>query len=142
MRRVAWRIDLWRSVALPSHDGHVDGEVMQSIMAWYKSQGFTTLKYKPVPHHYADYPCEEDLYWLFRHDAQLTVRLIASVVDLAQPYAFSTLRRRKVNKANRLGTLQEAEGINFLTAYWQVLEKYFTLATMHALCTRCKRCNY
>lgn len=107
----------------PHMTATLTGEVMQSIMAWYKAQGFTTLKYKPVPHHYADYPCEEDLYWLFRHDAQLTVRLIASVVDLAQPYALSTLRRRKVNKANRLGTLQEGEGIGFLPAYWQVLEE-------------------
>ena len=45
----------------PHMTATLTGEVMQSIMAWYKAQGFTTLKYKPVPHHYADYPCEEDL---------------------------------------------------------------------------------
>lgn len=99
------------------------GEVLQSIMEWYKTQGFTTLMYKPVPHHYADYPCEEDLYWLFRHNAQLTARLIASVVDLSQPYALSTLRRRKVNKANRLGTLQMVEDLALLPSYWQVLAR-------------------
>lgn len=107
----------------PHMTATLTGEVLQSIMAWYKAQGFTSLKYKPVPHHYTDYPCEEDLYWLFRHDAQLTARLIASVVDLAQPYALSTLRRRKVNKARRLDTLQLGEGLAFLPAYWQVLEE-------------------
>mgnify|MGYP006978304573 FL=1 len=43
----------------PHMTATLTGEVMQSIMTWYKAQGFTTLKYKPVPHHYADYPCEE-----------------------------------------------------------------------------------
>lgn len=105
----------------PHMTATLTGEVLQSIMEWYKAQGFTTLKYKPVPHHYVDYPCEEDLYWLFRHDAQLTARLIASVVDLTQPYGLSTLRRRKVNKANRLGTLQMVEDVALLPAYWQVL---------------------
>lgn len=97
------------------------GQVLQSIIDWYKEQEFTSLIYKPVPHHYADYPCEEDLYWLFRHNAQLQARLIASVVDLAQPYAFSTLRRRKAKKAERAG-LKMVEDAAYLPAYWQVLE--------------------
>lgn len=94
------------------------GAILDACMARYAKAGFKRMAYNPVPYIYRAYPSEEDLYWLFRHGAQLQARAISSVIDLERPYAFSTLRKRKVKKAEHL-TL-ETRGEN-LAEYWALL---------------------
>lgn len=79
------------------------------------------LIYKPAPHIYHRYPCEDDLYALVRNNAQLTLRKAATVVQQEARLNFSTLRRRKM----RLG--QSKHFIIHTNAnweeFWQMLEE-------------------
>lgn len=111
------------------------GECLQACVAYYKSQGFKNLLYKPLPHIYHKYPAEEDLYWLFRFGAILKARAVSAVIDLRNAYTFSTLRQRKVKKACKSDMLRLHEGIDYLPQYWRilqnVLEKRHQTAPVH-----------
>lgn len=61
------------------------------------------LIYKRVPAIYYSYPADEDLYALFRNDAVLCRRDIASTIDLADPISFSSVRARYAKKARKSG---------------------------------------
>lgn len=75
--------------------------------------------YRPVPHIYATYPAEEDLYALFRCGARLTQRRVSSVVWQQAPLPFSTLRKRKVKlAASKDYAICED---NDYSSFWQVL---------------------
>lgn len=96
-------------------------EMMREAAQRYADAGAEILRYKPIPHIYHSYPAEEDLYWLFRAEARLVARSVSTAIDLRQPLGFSTLRRRKVRKA-------QAEGLETAPAddlrwedFWDIL---------------------
>ena len=60
-------------------------EVMDATCQWMAANGLKRLVYKPVPHIYHRYPCEEDLYALFRHQAALVETNISTTIDLTCP---------------------------------------------------------
>lgn len=110
-----------------AHETHaVDvGEMMRLAIDHYRAQGFLTLHIKPVPSIYHRYPSDDELYWLFRNGAMLETRGLSSAVDLRFPLPFSTLRRRKVNKAKR-DALVVKRGIpasdrTSWATYWDIL---------------------
>lgn len=113
---------------MPETKAQETDELLSTCIAFYQRAGYKALLYKPLPHIYHNYPAEEDLYWLFRRGAVLESRSISSVIDLRNPYPFSTLRRRKVNKARREG-LQVWRGMDCLPAYWRLLDN--VLFTRH-----------
>lgn len=101
-------------------------------------EGGTAVKkivYRPVPHTYATYPAEEDLYMLFRCNAVLAARRISSVVWQGEPLPFSTLRRRKVRAAQKAGFSIVAD--NDFAAFWAVLgenlQKVYGAQPVHTL---------
>ncbi len=98
--------------------------MLDAAAAHFARAGFTSLLYKCVPHIYHDTPAEEDLYWFFRHGAQLSVRNVSTVVTLAAEPHYSTLRRRKMHRAERLTPpLRMVTGAEWLPAYWAALEE-------------------
>ena len=111
--------------------------ILSQIIAFYKESGFTELLYKTVPHIYHTYPSEEDLYALFLHQAQLSSRAVSSVIDLRYPCPFSTLRKRKVKKANRSYRYVEVSTLQGIAPFWRILkdvlkERHHT-APVHSL---------
>lgn len=78
-----------------------------------------TIIYKPTPHIYHKYPCEEDLYALFRNGARLTECKISSVIRLSDP--LPAKGRRKLTNAMR-ERLRIVEDSNF-AAFWPVLQE-------------------
>ena len=96
-------------------------ELFEAIILFLRERlGADTWIYRPVPYIYADYPSQEDLYALFRWGGQLVARKISSVIPTVENYGFSTLRRRKVRKAERAGfvVVQDED----YAAFWKVLE--------------------
>ncbi len=79
------------------------------------------IKYSPVPHIYATYPAEEELYMLFRSEASLVARRISSVVWRGDALPLSTLRRRKVKAALGAG-FSVVAGCDY-AAFWAVLQE-------------------
>lgn len=93
----------------------------------------TSIVYKPTPHIYHSYPCEEDLYALFRYSASLTERKVSSAIPLRKPLPISG--RRKLTNAVK-SRLRIVEDEN-LAAFWEMLsarlkEKY-DVTPVHSL---------
>lgn len=92
-----------------------------------------TLIYRPVPHIYHRYPCEEDLYALFRNNAVLTERKISSTIKLGEPLPFKGRRKLTTATKKRLHIVED----NDFAAFWEVLnsrlkDKY-GVAPVHSL---------
>lgn len=96
-------------------------EMLVDLAKTYLNMGAKTLRYKPIPYIYHQYPTEEDLYWLFRSEAQLTARAVSSCIDLKNPLPFSTLRKRKVKKAKELHPTIQENGLENWKMYWRIL---------------------
>jgi hypothetical protein len=76
-------------------------DLFDVLREWLRSQGVSTLLYKPVPHIYHRTPAEEDLYALFRSGARLVRRDLSSALDMTcrpsiQHGRQSQLRRGKM----------------------------------------------
>lgn len=74
-------------------------QLFDVLRSYYRSLGFRSLTYKTIPHIYHRAPAEEDLYALFRNEAQLYRRDVGSVIALEQPIKYSKTRKWQVAKA-------------------------------------------
>ncbi len=90
-----------------------------AVLAYCREQGFAGLIYKPVPHIYHRQLADDDLYALFRNDAALTVRNLATVIDLRHPVASSRLGKRALKRQRRFSiTVEEVDDINL---FWHII---------------------
>ena len=102
---------------------HFDTTVMMDLMdattRWMREHGFKRLVYKAVPHIYHRYPCEEDLYALFRHGATVSETNISTTIDLSCPLPLDRGNKSSANAARKagiqVGPSEDWEG------YWQLL---------------------
>lgn len=84
-----------------------------------KETTVNTLLYRPVPHIYHSYPCEEDLYALFRNNALLIERKISTTIRLDNPLPFKGRRKMTETAKKRLRIVEDD---NFAT-FWEILSK-------------------
>ncbi len=94
-------------VPLKHFDATVMIEVMDAAVEWMQINGIKHLVYKPVPHIYHHYPCEEDLYALFRHHATLVETNISTTIDLACPLPLDRGNKSGANAARKAGIAVE-----------------------------------
>ncbi len=80
-------------------------DIFNQLIEHCKNNGITQVIYKPVPHVYHSYPAEEDLYALYRNNAHLVSRNVASAIYVAKERGMKTLRRRTIKKAQKEGLL-------------------------------------
>ena len=106
-------------VPLKHFDATVMVEVMDAACQWMSDNGIKRLVYKPVPHIYHRYPCEEDLYALFRHQAILIETNISTTIDLSCPLPLDRGNKSGANAARKagiqVGPSEDWEG------YWRLL---------------------
>lgn len=101
------------------HDVTLTLEVMDEACKWMHTHGIKRLVYKAVPHIYHRYPCEEDLYALFRHHAVLTECNISTAIDLTCPLPLDRGNKSGANAARKAGiTVQRSDRWE---EYWQLL---------------------
>ncbi len=94
-------------------------EVMDATIAWMKDNSLKRLVYKAVPHIYHRYPCEEDLYALFRHHASLIETNISTTIDLSCPLPLDRGNKSGANAARKAGiTVGPSEDWQ---QYWHLL---------------------
>lgn len=116
-------------------------EMLDEAVKFYRTKNYKTLTIKPVPSIYHVQRSEEELYWLFRKGATITARGLSSAIDLTNPLPFSTLRKRKLNKAKAAClTIKENIPLTEYDAwakYWeilaQVLEEQHSKSPVHTL---------
>ena len=77
--------------------------LFEGLLEKLRADGVDTLIYKAVPHIFHDLPAEEDLYALYRSDAELVRRDASEVIDLRQQLPFSKGRKWCINKAKKHG---------------------------------------
>ncbi len=106
-------------VPLKHFDATVMMEVMAAACAYLRDHAFKKLIYKPTPHIYHRYPCEEDLYALFRHDARLLETNLSTTIDLDRPLPFDRGNKSGLNVARKAGVIV-GESHDW-AGYWQVL---------------------
>ncbi len=94
--------------------------VLKAVVDYYQQYGFVALYYKSIPNIFHKYPCQEDLYALFRNKANLYRRDISSVVALAEPIRFSESKRQSITKCTK-ASVEVLENQQF-DEYWQLLE--------------------
>jgi len=108
------------------HQGYLRGERMidalTAIRQHYQSLGLIRLLYKAVPTFYHQAAAQDDLYALFRLGAQRTRCDLSSTLDLQHRLPVSERRRRSLKKATKAG-VGVVEGVQCLTALWEVLSE-------------------
>ncbi|WP_299818692.1 GNAT family N-acetyltransferase [uncultured Pontibacter sp.] len=108
-------------------------QVFQAMIAYCQQHGFTSIRYKTVPHIYHQVPAEEDLYALFKSGGRLYRRDVLSVIEQANPVKYSKTRRWEVKKAHEqgwsLGRSQKFEAFMQLEA--QLLKEKYDTSPVH-----------
>lgn len=94
-------------------------DLFTEMCASLRRQGMRELIYKPVPHIYHTLPAEEDLYALFRHNARLAARNVASVIFRDERIKFRDIRKAGIRKALREG-IKIRESDDF-SEFWKIL---------------------
>lgn len=79
-------------------------ELLKEYMS---SHGFSQLLYKTIPYIYHKYPADEDLYALFRHEANIFKIEPATVIDLTRRYKISKGHKALISRAKREGATIE-----------------------------------
>ncbi|MBR5117807.1 MAG: GNAT family N-acetyltransferase [Muribaculaceae bacterium] len=95
-------------------------EVWDAAMQFFQDEGIAEIIYKPVPHIYHRYPCEEDLYAIFRAGGVLAESNISTTIDLDEPLPFDRGNKRNVNLAVKSG-VEVTESSNW-QGYWDMLD--------------------
>lgn len=111
-------------VILSSQVTAVDAlQVFSLAIDWMKRElGAHRWIYKPIPYIYSKLPAEEDLYALFRCNAQLKGRAVSSVVDRNQVLPMRQIRKRGMVKAGKNGvTVQKGHVDVHLEPFWKIL---------------------
>lgn len=101
-------------------------EIFEAIKQYLKSQNIEKLLYKRIPSIYYTYPSDEDLYALFRVDAQLIRRDVSTSIYLKDKIPFSSRRRRNIKKAKNSGLeIQESSDFqSYVDILTDVLRKH------------------
>lgn len=102
------------------------GAAPSNPMTWFEAlrpilreEGFSRLIYKAIPHIYHRYPSEEDLYALWRLDAKLYCRNMATVIDVRNPMRSSRLGKRAVKRRDAAGiSVRQTADVN---EFWQII---------------------
>lgn len=109
--------------------------IMAQLTDYCRQTGIKRVVYKPIPYIYHRLPAQEDLYALFRHNAQLIRRDISSAVDLRRPLPLAKGKKYTVKKAQKAGV--EVKETTDLSGFMAILqqnlsEKYDTSPTHSA----------
>ena len=95
-------------------------EIFSSVIEYFRCEsGAKKIVYRPIPYIYHQYPTEEDLYALFRYNAQLVERKISSTINLREPLPFKGRRKLTAAMKSRLHIVEDDD----FAAFWEVLTK-------------------
>ena len=106
---------------LPCNTTTADVLELFNAMAGYlqENTAVTSIIYKPTPHIYHSYPCEEDLYALFRHGATLTERKVSSAIPLNEPLPIGGRRKLTAKTKASLHIVEDGD----LATFWEILHE-------------------
>ncbi|MBS4709786.1 MULTISPECIES: GNAT family N-acetyltransferase [Aeromonas] len=93
--------------------------IFDAIPEYLKKNGFSSLIYKKIPYIYHSFPCDEDLYSLFRLNSNVVRRDVSSTIKMNNQIKYSKGRKWIVKKSNACGVVyKESDDIS---AFWSNL---------------------
>ena len=94
-------------------------ELLESVLTFYRFEGFQTLIYKDVPQIYYPHSKGDFTYAAFRNQAKYHMVQLSAVIDLTHENSFSSRRIRTLKKnSTQLNISNEWSNLN---RYWDVL---------------------
>jgi hypothetical protein len=109
-------------------------DVFCALKMHMQENNIAKLIYKKIPSIYYSYPSDEDLYALFRDDAELIRRDVSTAIDLRDPIGFSERRRRNIKKTEKTSLLVKMSNDfkTYVDLLNEVLEKRHNTVAAHA----------
>ena len=110
-------------------------EICQQICAYYQEVGFEKLRYKAIPYIYHTLPSQDDLYAMFRLNAQRVRVDLSSTIDIQNKPAYSKGRKHSIAKAKKWHfNIQETTDFDtyFAIVGQRLADKYDTVPTHSA----------
>lgn len=108
-------------------------DLFDSMKEYLRKLGIRQMVYKAIPYIYHKIPSEEDLYALFRNDARLVRRDVASAILMEKKLNFAKDKRQFIKRA-KIGGLEVIRSYDF-KAYMSIkeadLEKKYGLKPTH-----------
>lgn len=94
-------------------------KMMELLRGQLATEGIGRLIYKAIPHIYHKQGAEEDLYALFRLDAKLHIRNLATVINLMDPIPSSRLGKRALKRQRKGGI--EVKEVQTCDPFWDIV---------------------
>jgi len=109
-------------------------ECFDALREYMNVNGLKRLIYKAIPHIYHQYPAEEDLYALFRNQAQMIKVEPSTAIGFVQPIKFSKGRKSQIQRARKLGVsvISSTNFKDFLVLENEVLEQRHHTKAVHS----------
>lgn len=108
-------------------------EVFDAILTYLRGDSIRSFIYKRVPAIYHKYPSDEDVYALFRNNAELYRRDISTTIFLQDAIRFNERRRRNVKKAIKedLSFQESNDYCGYMNMLTEVLETQHGVKPVH-----------
>lgn len=108
-------------------------ECFDVLKSYMQKNGFNSLIYKTIPYCYYTNPAQEDLYALFRNNAEILKIEPSSVVDFKYPIKLPKGRKAQIGRAKREGvTIELSEDFNsFINLENKVLSEHHNTKAVH-----------
>ena len=112
---------------------HTVNDCFTALLNYAKTNGFTKIIYKNIPHIYHKQGAEEDLYSLFVNGARILKIEPSTVINLKNPLKPASIRKRCVSKAIRAGVeIKESLDFDtFITILNDVLQTHHGVKAVH-----------
>ncbi len=95
-------------------------QLWENWIDYCRNIGISTIHYKPMPHIYTSIPAQEDIYALFRCNAQIEVCNLSSAIDMTKLVGFNMSKRQQLKKAhNKNITIEMSSDYE---QFWEILE--------------------
>lgn len=110
-------------------------EVFEALKNYLKEIGITILVYKSIPYIYHQLPAQEDLYALFRNNAELFRRDVNSVIDLSVKPSYTKGTKYNLGKAkkNNVKIEQNFEFNTFMNIVTEILVTKYKIKPTHTV---------
>lgn len=114
-------------------------EIFESLIEFAKNAGASRIVYKAVPHIYHAQAAEEDLYALFRHNAQLIKREASTTINLQERLPVSKGRKWTINQSrkNKIEVRESLGFETFMRLEAEVLAAKYKVAPVHTAAEMC-----
>lgn len=97
--------------------------LFDSLKRYMRDQSFRRLVYKPIPSVYHVYPCEDDIYALFRNGAMMTGCMVSSAFPVDRPLLMTGNNRRCSDRLLREGMrVSDLTDDCTLFEFWKLLD--------------------